>query len=100
MATHAIKGDDGETVYLSDAEYKQYKSRRKRLGCLAWTIFVIVCLVIGYLKSKEDENKGREEQAGSAPSTTAVESPTNVVGELPHANTNVQTSTTEGPTVE
>ena len=91
MATHAIKGDDGETVYLSDAEYKQYKSRRRRLGCLAWTIFVIVSLVIGYFKN-------------SAPSTTAVESPTNGVDELPplemNTNTNAQTSATEGPAVD
>ena len=62
MATHVVKGKDGERVYLSDAEYKQYKARQKRKGCLTSIIGLIFVLLLCYLKVKSSEEHTATEE--------------------------------------
>ena len=65
MATHVVKGDDGETVYLNDAEYKRYKSRKSCLGCLTVIIFVIFILIMS--SSRDKQEKARNEATQENP---------------------------------
>lgn len=62
MATHVVKGKDGERVYLNDAEYKQYKARQKRKGCLSTITFLIFILILCYLKVKSSEWQETKEE--------------------------------------
>lgn len=62
MATHVVKGKDGERVYLNDAEYKQYKARQKRKGRLSTIIFLIFILILCYLKVKSSEWQETKEE--------------------------------------
>ena len=62
MATHVVKGKDGERVYLNDAEYKQYKTRQKRKGCLMSIISLIIIILLCYLKVKSSEWNATKEE--------------------------------------
>ena len=64
MATHVVRGNDGEPVYLNDAEYKKYKSDQFNYGCLVIIVAVIIAVWValsGRSKSNEQPDVHNDE---------------------------------------
>lgn len=71
MATHVVKGRDGETVYLNDAEYKKYKREQSTNGCIVGIVVIIIAVWVALSGRSKPEK-----QADGHSDATAIDART------------------------